>query len=134
MRFPCGSGAVSPASLHVVNNRGHLTEACKAVHEGSKASSEENSVTEVRSAVTEWCAAHPRPKDHLEAEQQVRNLESHLVKCLCDRGFAGQPKRQAEGNIKHALTAETLLLVREKRIFLRQAPFRPPTHRKWNWN
>ena len=40
------------------------------------------------------------------------------MKCLCDRGFAGQPKRQAEGNIKHALTAETLLLVREKQIIL----------------
>ena len=50
------------------------------------------------------------------------------MKCLCDRGFADQRKRQAEGNTKHALTAETLLLVRGKQIFL-QAPFRPHIHR-----
>ena len=111
-------GATRPQHSRPTWTRGHLIEACKAVHEGSKASSEENCVTEVRSAMTEWCAAHPRPKDHVELEQQVRNLERHLVKCLCDRGFADQPKKQADGNIMHALTAETLLLVWEKQIIL----------------
>ena len=111
-------------------NRGRLTEACRAVHElryfsevtspheGFEESSEENGVTEVRSAVAEWCAAHPRPKDHVQAEQQVKNLESHVVKCL----FADQPRRQNKGNIQHALTAETLQLVREKQIFLSKLP------------
>ena len=128
--WPFATGARNADSTLPMWNRGHLAEVCKAVHEESKASSEENCVTEVRSAVTEWCSAHARPKDHVEAEQQVRNLESHLVKCLCDTGFADQPKRQAEGNVKHTLTAETLQLLQEELIFLSKLPSDRPLTEK----
>ena len=93
-------------------NRSRLTEACKAVHEGLEASSEENCVTEVRSAVMQRCAAHERPKDHVESGIWSVTKRSASV----TKGFADQPKRQATGNIKHALTAETPLLVRESRF------------------
>ena len=90
----------------------------KQVHEGSKASSEEKCVTEVRSAVMEWCAAHPRPKDHVES-----GIWSVTRSSACGaKGIADQPKRQAKGNIKHALTAETPQLVQEKQIFLSKLP------------
>ena len=54
--------------------------------------------------------------------------ESHLVKCMCDPGFADQPKRQAKGNIKHAETLQQL--VREKQIFLSSLPSDRPLTEK----
>ena len=138
-------GAARQQLSRTMWNRGHLTEACKAVHE-LRYLSEVTSRHRIGGLVRrEQChisafgsggmvRSTSAAEDHVEAEQQVRNLESHLVKCLCDKEFADQPRRQKKGNIKHALKAETPQFVREKQIFLSKLPSDRRTHKKRNRN
>ena len=125
---PCGATwALHYCSEQSTWSSPHLTEACKA------------SPRKIEGLVRrELCHRSAFGSDGMvrstsaaERPRGIRNLESHQVKCLCDEGLMTNQKRQAKGNIKHALTAETPQLVREKQIFLYKLPSdRPLTDKK----